>query len=583
MDDVLILGSGIAGSMLAAALARMGLSVCMIDAETHPRFAIGEATTPDTSFRLKLLALRWGVPEIAALSSFDRLREAVGPTSGMKRAFSFVYHREGQTQQPEESHQYPTMAPPMGPDCHLFRQDTDAWMMAVAARYGARVLQRCAPRQIQLTDQGVRVETSDGRTLSARFLVDAAGFRSPLAAQLGLRQGTRPLRTNSRTIFTHMVGVKPYDNLTHGPDAMGLRYPLAQTTLHHVFPGGWMWVIPFNNHPHHVNPLCSVGLTFNRDMHPETGLSGEAEFQAFLELYPSIRAHLGEAMAVRPWISTGRLQYATTSMVGDRWALTAHSAGFIDALYSTGLNLTASVTDQLITEISAACAEDRFGRERFEGVERRFYANLDVADRIVAASFRSFPSYRLWDATWRVWVIGLLIGGGANGNLYMQMLEGRTPSEVALNAGRGLLGSGMELGRAFLADSLAAFDGLERGEPEEEVIARMLGVVERSPCAPGFWRFHEPGRRATPAFTLMDMVRLHRWYHAHGPAELRDCIYDWRIPSALRYLWQQSRELDRRQPGMGRTFLWESMFVGRNRLPPDYALGGVPQILSEPV
>lgn len=44
--DVAIIGSGIAGSTLAAILARQGLSVLIFEAGTHPKFAIGESNDP---------------------------------------------------------------------------------------------------------------------------------------------------------------------------------------------------------------------------------------------------------------------------------------------------------------------------------------------------------------------------------------------------------------------------------------------------------------------------------------------------------------------------------------------------------
>src|SRR5215469_15376154 len=140
--DVIVLGTGIGGSMLAAVLARKKLKVLMIDSETHPRFTIGEATTPDTNFRLKLLGLKYDVPEIAHLSAFHTTRDHVSPACGIKRAFSFLYQTEGQEQDPSRTHQYPTLAPPMGPDLHFFRQDVDAYMMAVAVRYGAKIRQQ---------------------------------------------------------------------------------------------------------------------------------------------------------------------------------------------------------------------------------------------------------------------------------------------------------------------------------------------------------------------------------------------------------------------------------------------------------
>src|ERR1051325_10808945 len=111
--DVLILGTGIGGGMLGAILAHHGLNVLILDSESHPRFAIGEATTPDTNFRLKLLALKYDLPEIAFLSAFQPLRDYISPACGVKRAFSFLYQREGQDQVATESHQYPTIAPPM--------------------------------------------------------------------------------------------------------------------------------------------------------------------------------------------------------------------------------------------------------------------------------------------------------------------------------------------------------------------------------------------------------------------------------------------------------------------------------------
>ena len=52
--DGVILGSGFGGAVLATLLARHDVSVLVIDAGVHPRFAVGESTIPHTS----LLPLR---------------------------------------------------------------------------------------------------------------------------------------------------------------------------------------------------------------------------------------------------------------------------------------------------------------------------------------------------------------------------------------------------------------------------------------------------------------------------------------------------------------------------------------------
>ena len=44
------------------------------------------------------------------------------------------------------------------------------------------------------------------RRYRANYLVDAAGFRSPLAEKFGLRDFD--LQTHSRALFTHMIDLK---------------------------------------------------------------------------------------------------------------------------------------------------------------------------------------------------------------------------------------------------------------------------------------------------------------------------------------------------------------------------------------
>ena len=68
--DVAILGSGMAGAMLGAILARSGADVLILDARTHPRHTPGESTTPRSLTALRLLADHYGVPEIKTLTTF---------------------------------------------------------------------------------------------------------------------------------------------------------------------------------------------------------------------------------------------------------------------------------------------------------------------------------------------------------------------------------------------------------------------------------------------------------------------------------------------------------------------------------
>ncbi|HZI04587.1 MAG TPA: NAD(P)-binding protein, partial [Archangium sp.] len=98
VHDVAILGTGLGGTILGSILAKHGVKVLLLEQGVHPRFAIGESTIPETTFMFRLLAERYGVPEIGHLANFQRARWHVSLSCGIKRSFSFVYHREGEPQ-----------------------------------------------------------------------------------------------------------------------------------------------------------------------------------------------------------------------------------------------------------------------------------------------------------------------------------------------------------------------------------------------------------------------------------------------------------------------------------------------------
>lgn len=553
--DCLILGSGLGGSMLAAILARHGRSVLLIDAGTHPRFAIGEATTPDTSFRLKLVSLKYDVPEILNLSTFHKLRDHVSPACGVKRSFSFLYQRQGEEQNPEESHQYPTLAPPMGPDCHFFRQDTDSYMLSVAVGYGAKVRQQVSIRDIQIDDGGVRLESDRGEVFSGRYLVDAAGFRSPVADKLDLRADPDSMLTNARTIFNHMVGVRHYDEVGQDPAAYGLKYPLSQGTLHHVFEGGWFWIIPFNNHHDAVNPLCSVGLMLNRELYPETGMDAETEFFSFVDRFPSMRRQFEGATAVRNWVTTRRVSYHSHTVVGDRYCLLAHAAGFVDPLFSSGLNLTTGHVDILSRHLLVAFDDGDFSASRFAAVESFFLTGEKVFDQVVGGAFTAFRDFDLWDAWYRMWVVALLVGTCYNAKLYLRYLQ--TGDRRLLEASQhppytGVLGSAFPQFRPLFDRHIELMQQVREGSLDSKTAAaEMRGLWRGIDFVPTYFDWSNPRVRTTPAFTVMGVTRMYFWYFFKAPKEIYRALFDWSPLTAYRYIlrsvWATRRSSARRR------------------------------------
>ncbi|MBD0735044.1 FAD-dependent oxidoreductase [Streptomyces sp. CBMA29] len=403
--DVLIVGAGLAGSVSAAILARQGKSVVLVDSQTHPRMAIGESMTPQLIEWLHILAVRFDLPELLHLLDHRSVTEHIGPTHGRKQSFGFVKHDKGQEPDPRETTMFviPKALTQAG---HLFRQDTDAYYFHVAARYGATTRQHWRLSDLDFDDDGVTVTGQNGEVFRARYLIDASGHRSLLAEKFGLREQPARFKHHSRSLFTHYIGVKPFDDVSHHPESLRppKNAPWGGGTLHHLIERGWFWIIPFNNHKGATNPVTSVGLTMDERVYPRPrDISPEQEFEGFLDRYPAVKRQFEGATRVREWVSTDRLQYSSKESIGYRWCLMSHAAGFLDPLFSRGLSNTFEVVHSLMTRLLPALDDDDFAVERFAYVDRLERGLLHYNDELVNSAYISFGHFRLWNAVFRVW------------------------------------------------------------------------------------------------------------------------------------------------------------------------------------
>lgn len=475
--DVVILGAGIAGSMLGAVLARNGASVLVLDAFSHPRFAIGESTIPLSTLFVEFLSARFSVPELMSLSDPEQYQKHIGTTCGVKGNFGYVYHREGAPQRAHEAQQLGASKIYRHNEVHFFRQDTDAYLTHVAIGYGAVVRQHVIVRDVEITAEGASLTSTSGERFRGRYLVDATGYRSVLADRYGLREVPTTLHHQSRSIFTHMLNVKPYDQIADARSYHKLESPWFEGTLHHLFEGGWLWVIPFNNVQGSTNPLCSVGLNLDPRKYPKGAESPEEEFNRFLSRFPEIRAQFADARPAREWVSTDRLQYSSRASVGDRWCLMSHASGFVDPFYSRGLINTMEVIHAFATRMLAALKDGDFSRERFQYVETLQDKLLRHNDELVRASYAAFRDNELWNAFLRVWVLGtyaaeatatsLLNGFRRTGNVAFLNHFDRPPCP-------GLVFPFGTWYRDLFAEAVAAVDAVATGESTVEQSSRRI-------------------------------------------------------------------------------------------------------------
>lgn len=400
--DVIVLGSGIAGSITALVLQQAGCRTLVVERKTHPRFVIGESTLPTTTLFLHHLASEFGIPELAQVAHYVTLREN-GCAAWPKQHFWYGVHREGAALEARHQNLFETLLLPMGPDVHMLRADADAFLASRLPKYGVDYLENTELVDYQSGPDGIQVKIKGPpgeRDVRAGFLVDATGHASFLASRFGLRHEDAHLNTNTRSIFGHFKGVRDLDEVLGGFEPT-FRYRRTAGTMHHCFPGGWIWVIPFDC------GITSVGFQLDRRMYPlDTSITPEEEIAAILDRYPSVGQHLRGMEPVRPLIRADRIQFTCESVLGDGFILTPHAGSFIEPLFSTGILLTLAFVSRFAHAAREAQAAGDWNKERFRFVERLFFAEVNHVDHLVNGMIHSFRSYDLFKQYWRNWVIG---------------------------------------------------------------------------------------------------------------------------------------------------------------------------------
>lgn len=541
--DVIVLGGGLSSGAICAILAKHDISTVMVDSGCHPRFSIGEALVPESSFMFRMLAKRFDIPELDAFSSIYKIVEEIGTTCGVKRALSTIYHnRDGSY----DVVQIPAISPPLGPDAHLFRQDTDAYICNVAMEYGARILHNTQVDSIDIGEQGVSLKLGDGKTLKGKFIIDAGGQNSSLAKHFDARI-PGDYKTTSRAIFTHMVDVEFIDNLI--PEHIGKTYEflISQCTLHHVFDGGWIWVIPFNNHSRATNAIASVGLVLDCNKYPYAGKDPEAEFWEFAERFDLVKQQLSNAQTVRPWVgSKGPMQYSSSvDPVTHRAALVGPAHSFVDPLFSPGINTTLGFIFGLMPKVINSVKNDDYCLSLYEGLNKDYISTGNMWDRMIHGSYIAFRNTDLWDAWFKFWNVFGFTGNVMITNLVLQyeasgdkrILDQKTKAPYNGPFSSNLPPSG-ELFEKGYAVILAVEAGtLSPGEAVDKLF--MLMSEQTFFPFPEFYQ-RDPIRRSLPTNTIYDLLRQVYIYRKKLPAELKPYLAAFSVSKSL--LWG-SKEL----------------------------------------
>ena len=179
-------------------------------------------------------------------------------------------------------------------------------------------------------------------------------------------------------------------------------YPVDAAALHHVFDGGWMWVLRFGN------GVTSAGVAVENALANELRLAdGEPAWRRMLDRFPTVRAQFAGARPTRPFDRIPRLSYRASVAAGPRWAMLPSAAAFVDPLFSTGFPLTLLGIERLAELLESgaffeadarrcspsASAEATADRSSLPAYSATTLAEADHTARFVAGCYAGFPRF----------------------------------------------------------------------------------------------------------------------------------------------------------------------------------------------
>lgn len=395
--DLAILGSGFGGSLLAMVARRLGLRVLLIERGTHPRFAIGESSSPLANLLLEELAERYDLPRLLPLTAYGTWKRAYPEvTVGLKRGFSFYHHSACRRFEPDPEHlrQLLVAASPYDEvaDTHWYRADFDYFLVCEAQSLGVEYVDRVAIDGIcrdgeVTTLEGARAGQSV--TYRARFVVDATGPRGALSRLLCLPEGSFPALPPTQALFTHFAGVSRFASIA-GTNSEAPPYPPDDAALHHLFDGGWVWVLRFEN------GITSAGCAVEEWLAEELLLGpDEAAWHRFLERFPSIREQFADAEPVLQFFHYPRLSYRCLQITGPGWVLLPSAAAFIDPLFSTGFPLTLLGIHRLGQTLQEAWGTSAF-EPRLRDYAAKTAREAETAACLVGGCYASFADFSVF-------------------------------------------------------------------------------------------------------------------------------------------------------------------------------------------
>jgi len=340
--DIMIAGAGFAGSLMALVLHSLGFKVCLVEKGKHPRFAIGESSTPIADMILRQLSQQYNLPWLKDFSRYGSWQQAHPEiVCGIKRGFSYFKHEPGKEFTTDTNHINELLVAASTDDT---QSDTN-WLRADFDEFLVNKVQEAGIAYFDLTEiisaerKGKwRFNTKSVLSvdITASFFIDATGNGGLLDSLLGIKSSSDGFLTNSFAVFSHFNNVPRWTDTLQKAGIPTGDYPYDpdNSALHQILDEGWLWMLRFNDE------RTSLGFALNAQKNSFEDMPAEQIWNELLNKYPTLQNLMKDIkLSSQPGalLKSGRLQRKIERCFGDGWVALPHTAGFVDPLFSSGI------------------------------------------------------------------------------------------------------------------------------------------------------------------------------------------------------------------------------------------------------
>ena len=307
--DVIVAGSGPAGSTAATLLAQQDHNVLIIERSRHPRFHIGESMLPLSTLVFDRLGIQWDRKKYLHKNGAQFIDEDSG------KQVRFCLNGQCQPYQVE-------------------RARFDHMLVDNAVRHGASLQQEESVTAVDIDADGVQVTTGLGQ-YKTRYLIDATG-RSTLMGRK--RAGIERIENLGRfALYTH------YRNAS---SAAARDMYLSGDIKVLMVDIGWIWIIPL------IDNRLSIGLVVQQSV--DKSRRGASLYEHYKNASPILTELLAGAEQETEVRAEADFSFINTQRHGLRYACCGDAAGFLDPIFSSGVFLAVTSAEKVADRLHPA-------------------------------------------------------------------------------------------------------------------------------------------------------------------------------------------------------------------------------------